>query len=195
MASLVSRIIARPYASKSTSLVTNAMPEDSQNKKLRITVNSSPVAIIPAISETLKANSHPETPRERTFSYPSTLYQNSKTQESLEEPGYDVVPAHASFGEWTDTGGSAEKVDAEYAQFEEFPCIPSIPDWTHLEFDGGAMYEHRLEQERAGYLEEIRTVKQEKEKIAERVRELEEELHGGIKRALCQDGANIQIYQ
>jgi hypothetical protein len=177
MASLfsVSRFI--PHASN-TSWVTDSIPEDSQN---HIAVDSaSSVAIIPATSseDAWKANSHPETPRERKFSYPPTLYRNSKIQETLEEPGYDVVPAHVSFGEWTDTDGPAEKVDAEYAtQFEESPCTPSVPDWTHLEFDGGMMFERQLKQERAGYLEEICIVKRKKEKLAERVRELKEELH------------------
>jgi hypothetical protein len=39
------------------------------------------------------------------------------------------------------------------------------------------MFERQLKQERAGYLEEICIVKRKKEKLAERVRELKEELH------------------
>ena len=80
-----------------------------------------------------------------------------------------------------------EKVD------EPSACQPSDPEWLQLDEDkrtkeekevavlsveenGGIISETRVKEERAAHLEEMRIVKEEKEKLVERVKELEEGL-------------------
>ena len=75
---------------------------------------------------------------------------------------------------------------------EPSTSLPSDPEWLQLDTDktkeeevavlsveenGEIISETRVKEERAAHLEEMRIVREEKEKLTERVKELEEELH------------------
>lgn len=169
----VSRLIgqARPGSNSNTSwLVADTTPEkDNQSQQSSLSVESE--------NEMSKIDSQPE-------------MRSSKTEETLEEADYNVllpISAKASFGEWTDTGEKqclatnwTPVVDISKKGETSPSTLPSIPDWTHLEFDGGMMSEDQLKRERATHAEEMLIMKEVKEKLGERVKELEEELHEAV---------------
>jgi hypothetical protein len=72
---------------------------------------------------------------------------------------------------------------------EESPPIPSVLDWTDIEFDRGITSENHFKEQRLARLGEISFVKEEKRKLAERVKELEKELQDAV------DELNLKMEQ
>ena len=90
-------------------------------------------------------------------------------------------------------GNNWTRLDVGEKVEEPSPILPSDPEWLQLDTDktkeekeiavlsvkenGEIISETRVKEERAAHLEEMRIEREEKEKLTERVKELEEELH------------------
>ena len=102
-----------------------------------------------------------------------------KEEQSLAKVSNDTNWTPLDVGEKVEEPSATQPSDAEWLQLDTDKKTKEEKEVavSSVEENGDIISETRVKEERAAHLEEMRIVREEKEKLTERVKELEEELH------------------